>query len=308
MIDSSGSDCIFAIDFTSEGMTAAFVHSDGEEEGTAGFELVDFRAGEDQALDKLTALLAAKARMATVPIAAVAVSLACDLDRPRRRVLNFPEASWLNGQNLPDILGEALGVPVIMERRAVVSLAYDRVMLGLPETDLVVGCYVDTHYDTAIWHRGYPIVGKNGVAGNIAHMAIQDREDNCFCGKTGCVDLYGAGIRLRQIHTMIFPDTPRDELFLRHGDHPLLLDYLSMMAYPIAIEANVLDPDFLVLGGTIPLMDGFPRKVLEEAILRHTYCPEEGRETTFLYSVASTTPGVVCAAQYAHMKLGQQGG
>lgn len=300
----AGSDCIFAIDFTSEGMTAAFVSPDGREDGTAGFDLVDFMAGESQALDKLVALLMAKARTAGGRIMAAAVSLACDLDRPRRRILNFPEASWLDGQPFADILREALGVPVVMERRAVVALAYDSVMLGLPDDALLLGCYMDTHYDTAIWYGGKPILGRNGTAGNIAHMTIHDREDLCFCGKTGCVDLYGAGVRLKQIHTMIFPDTPREELFLRHGDHPLLLDYLSMMAYPVAIEADVLDPDFLVVGGSIPLMQGFPRKVFEDAVIRHTYSPEGGRETRFLYSVASGTPGVVCAAQYAMMRLG----
>lgn len=297
--------CIFAIDFTQEGMTAAFVFPDGAEQDTAGFDLIDFMAGEDQALDKLTALLAAKARTASAPIRAAALALPCDLAPDRKTIVSFPQASWLNGRALPEIINAALGVPVVMERRAVVFLSYDMAMLGLPADCLTVGCYIDTHYETAIWHCGAPILGKNGLAGNIAHMTIHDREDNCFCGKTGCVDLYGAGVRLRQMHTMIFPDTPLDELFERHGDHPIVQDYVAMMAYPIAIEANVLDPDFLVLGGAVPSMRGFPRKRLEQEILQHTYRPESFRETTFLASIASTTPGVVCAAQYAVMKLDQ---
>lgn len=293
-------DCVFAIDFTNEGMTAAFV---GAEEGTAGFDLIDFMAGEGKALDKLLAMLAAKSRTASRRVVAAALSMPCDLDRERKTVVNFPEASWLNAQPLPELVGDILGVPVFMERRAVIHLCYDLAMLGLPENGLIVGCYIDTHYETAIWHCGAPILGKNGAAGNIAHMTIQDREDHCFCGRTGCVDLYGAGIRLRQLHTMIFPDTRLDELFVHHGEHPIIQDYLSMMAYPIAIEANILDPDFLILGGGIPAMRGFPRKTLEEAITRHTYRPAPERELTFLPSVASTTPGVLCAAQYALMKL-----
>lgn len=299
------SEMIFAIDFTNEGMTAAFVSAEGFEEGTAGFDLTDFQAGESGALDKLLALLAAKSRTAPDDIRAVALSLPCDLDAGRTTVVNFPHAAWLNGQPLPELIGSFMDVPVVMERRAVVQLCYDRIMLGLPDDCLAVGCYVDTHYDSAIWHHGAVLRGKNGAAGNIAHMSIHDREDNCFCGKSGCVDLYGAGLRMRQLHTMIFPDTPMEALFERHGDHPIVQDYLGMMAYPIAMECNILDPDFLILGGAIPAMRGFPYKLLEDQIVRHTYHPSPERVPTFIASMAGMTPGVVCAAQYAIMKLEQ---
>lgn len=299
---------IFAIDFTHENMTAAFVSPEGREDGAAGFDLADFQAGDSGALDKLLALLAAKSRTAPADIAAVALSLPCDLDAARTRVVNFPRAAWLNGQPLAELLRSFLDVPVIMERRSVVRLWHDRAMLGLPDDCLAAGCYVDTHYDSAIWHRGAMLLGHNGAAGNIAHLSIHDREDHCFCGKTGCVDLYGAGIRMRQLHTMIFPDTPMEALFERHGDHPIVQDYLSMMAYPIAMECNVLDPDFLILGGAIPAMRGFPRATLEEEIRRHAYRPGGEWGTIFMASVADATPGVVCAAQYALMKMERGGG
>jgi allose kinase len=297
-------DPIFSIDFTSEGVEAAFVSPDGRESGLAGFDLVDFQAEEDRALDRLVALLAAKARTGG-RVRAAALSMPCDLDAGRTKVLRYPQAPWLNSRPLPAILRDALGVPVVMERRSVVMLTYDRAMLGLPEECLAVGCYIDTHYDTAIWHRGGPVSGKSGRAGNIAHMPIHDREDVCFCGKAGCVDLYGAGLRLRQMHSMIFPDTPMEELFVHHGEHPIILEYLRMMGYPIAMEMNIIDPDFLILGGSIPAMPGFPAEALRESILRHAYHPESASVATFLSSVAGMTPGVVCAAQYALGKLAE---
>lgn len=297
--------CVFAVDFSHENMTAGFVSLEGGEEGTAGFDLHDFVAGESKPLDKLVALLAAKSRAAPGEIEAVAVALSGEVDRERRKVVNFPQAPWLNGQPLAEILESVFSAPVILERRAIVSLTYDRVMLGLPEAGVTLGCYVDTHYETAIWHNGGFIVGRNGAAGNIAHITIHGREDNCFCGRMGCVDLYGAGVRLNQLHSMIFPDTPLAELFVRHGDHPIVEDYLSMMAYPIAVEANILDPDYIVLGGRIPTMRGFPRAVLERAVSDHRYRPDPGWETSFLASLASAESGVSCAAHYAMMRLGK---
>lgn len=295
---------IFAIDFTHEQMTAAFVTPDGVAEDTAGFDLSDFIAGEADALDKLVSLLALKARASGGDVAAVALSMPCALDRDRERVVNFHSAPWLNEQPLPAILSGMLGVPAVMARRSAVSLFYDKTMLGLPDDCLAVGCYVDTHYSSAIWDCGRFILGKNGGAGNIAHMPVAGREDHCFCGKSGCVDLYGAGQRMAQIHSMIFPDVPLEELFEREGGHPIFRDYIATMAYPIAIEVNILDPDFLVLGGAIPSMRGFPRALLEEEILRQCYRASETHAATFLGSVASATPGVICAAQYVAAKLG----
>ncbi len=296
---------IFAIDFTHESVTAAFVSRDGVAEETAGIDLGDFLAGEADALDRLVSLLAMKAKTAGGDLAAVAIAMPCALDRKRERIVHFHTAPWLNDQPFPGMLSDLLGVPVVMERRAVVSLFYDRIMLGLPEDCLAVGCYVDTHITSAIWDGGRFVLGKSGMAGNIAHMPVAGREDRCFCGKAGCVDLYGAGQRLTQLHSMIFPDMELGDLFEREGNHPIILDYIATMAYPIAIETNVLDPDFLIFGGSIPSMRGFPRSVLEEQVLMQCHrSGGNGASATFLASLASETPGVVCAAQYASMTLG----
>lgn len=294
---------VFAVDFTSEGMTAAFVNEDGIARDTAGFDLSDFLAGETGAVDKLVTLLAAKARMSGGDLDALALTMPCDLDAKRETVVSFPQASWLNGRKLPAILHEVMGIPVVMERRAVAMLAFDLAMLGLMSNCMAVGCYIDLQYDLAIWHFGEPVIGHNGRAGNIMHLQVQDREDVCFCGKVGCVGLYGTGVRLRQMHSMIFPDTPRDKLFEYHGDHPIVLDYLRMMAYPIAMAVNYSDPDYLILGGDVLDMSGFPRKQLDAEIQKAMYQP--GDEGTKILSsvVGEMASGVVCGAQYARTKL-----
>ncbi len=300
-------DSIFAIEITSDELTAAFVYPDGTEKGTASFDLADFRAGEARPLDKLIGLLQAKVRMGRENIAGVVLMLSCALDGKRERIVLFPNATWLNDQPLGQMLRDALEVPVVMERRSLALLTCDRAMLGLPENCLAIGCYVETHYDAAIWHNGGVVTGLNGTAGDIAHLAIQGREDTCFCGKAGCVNLYGAGGRLRQIQNMIFPDTPMEQLFVLHGDHPIVLDYLEMMAYPIAMGMNFLDPDYLIVGGKIPQMPGFPREVLYQEIKRHLYRPESdhaNRQETILDSTMGMISGVASAAMYARMKLG----
>ncbi|MCC8180835.1 MAG: ROK family protein [Planctomycetes bacterium] len=294
---------VFAIDFSHTTLSAAVVYPDGREEGTAGFDLADFMVGEVDYIEKLTAMLTAKARLSKADIKLVSVALPCDLSKDRRMVVNFPQALWLNHKPLADILESALGAPVVMERRSVVHLCYDRIMLGLPEDALIAGCYVDEHYENAIWYRGQPLMGKNGAAGNIGHMTIHEREDTCYCGKYGCVDLYGSGVRLRQMHSMIFPDIALEKLFELHGQHPIVVDFLTMMAYPIAIEANILDPDFIIIGGFIPSLPSFPMQTLEDAIRKHCYYPLPSSNLTFLPSSTGGASPVGIAAQYAILQF-----
>ena len=132
-------------------------------------------------------------------------------------------------------------------------------------------------------------------------MPIHGREDNCHCGKLGCVELYGAGIRLRQLHSLIFPDIAFDEIFTRQSSHPLLQNFIAMMAHPLAVEANILDPDFVILGGLVPAMPDFPRAEIEEQVRMQTYYPEPSASLTLLASAIRDGDKVVAAAQYAFM-------
>lgn len=296
-----------AMDFTGETLTAGFVSADGASSGTARLDLADFLAGTDAPLEKLSALLAAKIRTAPADVALLALSMGCDISADRKTILDFPGAIWLNGHNLADFLQNALGRPVVIERRAATFLAFDQAFLDLPRDGILVGCYVDSAYDNAIWCRGGILHGRSGSAGNIGHMPVHEREDNCHCGKVGCIELYGSGHRLRQMHSLIFPDIPFEELFVHHSEHPLLRDFLRMMAYPIAVEANILDPDFIVLGGLVPNMAGFPRGEMEQAIRDQCHYPYPAREFSLVFSSIGDADRIVATARYAREKVAERG-
>lgn len=293
---------ILSIDFTNETMSASYVLPNGQELDSASLDLVGFAADGVDPIEKLVSMLTAKVGLTGGNPSSAMIVISADVDPEKNTVLNYPGAEWLNYVHLPDVLSRALGIPVHMERRAVVQLAYDIAMLGVPQEALSVGCYVDQHYHGAIWYNGAPMEGMRGLAGNIGHLTIHGREDNCYCGKQGCVDLYGTGQRLDQIHRMIFPDSGTDELFERYSEHPILMDYISMMAYPIAILCDIMDPEFVILGGSIPAQPGFPRVVLESEIIRQMYNVEDSAEVTFLPSPSSEVSGVILGAQYAKIK------
>ncbi|MDR1611917.1 MAG: ROK family protein [Planctomycetota bacterium] len=287
-----------ALDFSGETLTFGFVSASGATSGVARLDLADFLAGAEPPMDKLSALLAAKVRAAPGAVDLLALSMGCDISADRKTVLDYPEAIWLNGNNVVDALAGALGKRVAMERRAAAFLSFDQAFLGLPRDGVLVGCYVDSVYDNAIWHGGGILRGRSGAAGNIGHLPVHGREDNCHCGKVGCCELYGSGRRLRHMHSLIFSDVPFEELFVHHGEHPLLRDFLRMMAYPIAVEANILDPDFIVLGGLVPRMRDFPRAEMEEAIRDQCHYPSPAREFALVFSSIGDDDRIVATARH----------
>ncbi|MDR1533537.1 MAG: ROK family protein [Planctomycetota bacterium] len=288
-------ECVLAIDFSHEKIEAAFVSGEGWVNAQADLPLASLAAGEARPAGKLVSLLANKAKAAPLALKSAIVSLACGLGPDGTRAVNHPAAAWLDDYPLAEELRAALGVPVRLIRRSHALLFYDLETLEIPPDSLVIGCYIDLHFDNAIWYRDGPLSGRNRASGNIAHLTLHGREDACFCGRRGCVDLYGAGVRLRQIHTMIFPETPLGEIFVRLGDHPILREYLAMMAYPVAVEADILAPDFIVIGGGIPAMPGFPRDRLREEIVRQS----PALEARILPSASDAASGVACAGRYA---------
>ncbi len=254
-------------------------------------------------MDKLIALLSAKLRSFQHSIDIIVVSLNCDISGDRQRIIDFPNAVWLNSQPLPEILQQVFDKPVVMDRRAPIFLSYDRLLLGIPDESLIMGCYVNDCYESAIWYQGAILAGKSGAAGNIGHMPVHGREDNCRCGKNGYIELYGTGIRLKQLHSLIFSDTPYDELFVRNVEHPLLKDFLHMLAYPLSVEANILDPDFIVLGGTVPTMANFPFQVVEEELRSQTYRPFPSSNLKILPSAIQVSDLPLAVAHYGFQRL-----
>lgn len=298
----------FVVDFSGDSLSAGFVSEDLAVSALSKFDLANFMAGDQPPLEKMLSLLQAKMRTSPTPIDLVSLGFDCDLSADRRGIANFPGASWLNGEPLADTLEQILGVPVFMERRAKMFLYYDRAILDLPDDALTVGCYVNDDYECVIRFRGDFVSGRSGAAGNIGHLPVFGREDICRCGRTGCTELYGTGYRLKQLHSLIFPDIAFEDIFSQHAEHPLLQDFLYMMSYPLSVAANVLDPDYFVLGGAIPTMPNFPFGQLEDFLREACSHPFPGDSVVLLPSTIKEADCLLCLAYYCFQTARTPGG
>ncbi|MBR1671907.1 MAG: allose kinase [Fretibacterium sp.] len=236
-------------------------------------------------------------------VQAVAIGFPATLDRERRRVLQAPNLRFMERLPVVEALSRSLGVPVFAERDVTMALCYDVEKYRIPDQGIVCGIYFGTGIGNAVNIDGRPLLGKNGVAGELGHIPVDGSAIPCGCGNAGCMENLAGGKYLARLERERYPGTAIGELFLRHGGEPLLREFVDRMAEAVATEVNILDPDCVLVGGGVPNMAGFPREYLDERIRFHARkpCPAEGLNV--IYTEDEREKSVVGAARYAWRRL-----
>lgn len=223
--------------------------------------------------------------------ALVVMGFPATLDATRRRVLQAPNIPGLDGLSAK-ALEEELGVAVVFEKDVNLLFYCDMEDLRIPGRGLAVGVYVGTGIGNALFYDGKPLTGKNGVSGELGHIPRSGSRQVCGCGNKGCAECYGSGRRLIEIREGFFPETSISRLFAEQWPAPALEEFVEEIACTVAAEVNILDPDYLVLGGGVLNMDGFPIFNLSERILAHTRKPYPAESLEILHSPDGVENGV----------------
>jgi allose kinase len=276
----------------------------GEDLSLSGFEMASstFLSGADAPYRLADFIRDYLKRMNCAP-RAISIGFPSTLDRARRRLLSTPNIAGLNDVPMADILQKQLNIPTFIDRDVNLLFLNDCRYFGLAGSGVILGCYIGTGLGNVISINGEILIGKNGVAAELGHIPAWGRQEECPCGNRGCVEMYASGKHLKEICDAHFPGTPLGELFLRYGDHELIREYVDGLSIPIATEINLMDPDYVLLGGGVLQMEGFPRSYLEECILRHTRKPYPAEGLQLRYSQKAQENGVIGAAIRAYREL-----
>jgi fructokinase len=120
-----------------------------------------------------------------------------------------------------------------------------------------VGIIIGTGCGGGIILNGEILQGRRGGGGEIGHTQVQINGDLCYCGRQGCAELYlsGSGIEL-QFEKMTGQKISAPEFFDLVNENnsqaiTLLEQTKERLAYFIANLVNILDCDYLVLGGGV---------------------------------------------------------
>jgi len=167
----------------------------------------------------------------------------------------------LNGKPIKADLEARLGREVRITNDAncfALSEASDGAGAG---AEVVFGVILGTGVGAGIVVRGALLTGPNAIAGEWGHNPLPWPRDgewpgpSCFCGRTGCIELFlsGPGLEREHLRTTREPLTAH-EIAARAsiGDAACaatIATYEQRLACSLAHVINVLDPDVIVLGG-----------------------------------------------------------
>ena len=173
------------------------------------------------------------------------------------RAANLPE---LEGRRFASELAERLGVPVVLERDAVLQLLGERAAGAARGEDHVLGIYVGPGIGAACLERGVPLRGA-GWALEIGHRRA--RRDGAPAalgtdrGATESLEERASGVRLRAIAER--EGCPIGALFARpEGPGEELLGIVDEHALAIGDCLAFLSPALVVVGGGLVEMPGYP--------------------------------------------------
>ncbi len=170
-------------------------------------------------------------------------------------------STWLNGRPLQQDLEHRLGRRVRLANDAncfALSEARDGAGTG---ARVVFGVILGTGTGGGIAVDGRVLTGPNAVAGEWGHnpmpwpTASEWPGPRCYCGRTGCLELFLSGPGLAREHQAQTGETEEAaniaEKAVRgnEGCQRSLETYASRLARGLAMVVNLLDPDVVVLGG-----------------------------------------------------------
>lgn len=230
---------------------------------------------------------------------AIAIGFPATVSRDRRTVLSTANIRSLQNVPIADIFEGLLGVPTLIDRDVNLLLRHDIETLAAPKTGVTIGCYVGTGLGNAISIDGEILVGRHGVAGELGHLPVRGLATVCGCGNTGCIETIASGKYFADLCARVFPETPVQEVLLRHAGHPRVVEFVWSVASAIASEVNILDPEAIILGGGVIQARGFPRVVLEDAVREMARKPYPSSDIQFIYSRGGQRAGVIGAGIYA---------
>ncbi len=236
-------------------------------------------------------------------VAAFALGFPSTISKDRRTIIQTPNLRGFDNVDITDILTRRYHVPIVLEKDVNLLLRHDIELLSLDKRGTILGFYVGTGLGNSIFMNNSFYMGKNGVSGELGHVPVRGTTVRCVCGNIGCVETVASGKRLDEIVQESFHGEDIGTAFRDHGNEPVMQDFLEWLSIPLATEINILDPDFIVIGGGVVRMEGFPFEALKSLILSHVRKPSPHQGLSVLRSPGSSHSGILGGAHMAWERL-----
>ena len=210
----------------------------------------------------------------------------------------------LNGKDIRQDLQAALGREIHISNIGDSFTFYEAHHGQANDGDTVFGMFIDATCHGGLVINGNVLRGKNGIAGNWAHLPLPspvpyelDGQD-CWCGRTGCIETFLSSTGFEDDY---FKITETHQSAAQIAAAAAQGDIVAMSSLQVledrlgrttAALINIIDPDVIVLGGMVGslerLMSNVPRKWPGYVIAR--------RPTTRLLASSNSEQAVLAGA------------
>ncbi|MCA9651086.1 MAG: ROK family protein [Myxococcales bacterium] len=181
-----------------------------------------------------------------------------------------PATGRIKNSNTTCLIGRPLREDLERLLERPIRLANDANCFALSEAvdgaaagaEVVFGVILGTGVGGGVVVRGWPLGGRNAIAGEWGHDPLPwPRDDErpgptCYCGRQGCIETFLSGPGLERDHAARANPARAADIAraAAHGE-PTACEtmerYADRLARGLAAVINLLDPDVIVLGGGV---------------------------------------------------------
>lgn len=228
-------------------------------------------------------------------VAAIACSWAAMLDLSRRVLLTAPNVKGFDGCPIVDKFEGHYGIPTELIRDCNSLLLYEIYRQRLDPKGMICCAFLGTGLGNAMSFNGELYHGANGACAELGHIPVRGITGTCVCGKQGCVEVICSG---KVLHTLAQEKykVPIESIFEKYLEEEDVWNVVKYSAIAIATEISILDPSYMIIGGGVTKIPGFPFERFEEVIRNNLRVPNPRQTSRILYASGDDEAGVVGAA------------
>jgi len=177
---------------------------------------------------------------------------------------------------IKSMLENALEMPIFLENDANCAALAESVIGVGKGLDPLVYVTVSTGVGSGIVVNGKILSGAFSSAGEIGHLTVEPDGAICPCGKKGCLERYSSGTAIAELASAINnKEITAKQVFdlARKGDTAMIKiieEAADKLGLALSNVYHLIDPQVIVLGGSVINDFDFFEKTLNDALSRYT--------------------------------------
>ena len=208
---------------------------------------------------------------------------------PEHGLVSFPRTPGWADVALQKMVEDAQGLRTLVEDSARTAAVAEWLFAGGNQVRDLFYVSLGMGIGAAIFVNGQLCRGKGGFAGEVGHISINENGDLCYCGNRGCLELYASGKAILDAVGSALKQGVTSTLSRLNGSltyevvveaaeqgdklaNRVLSQAGTHLGTALADVVNLLNPDKIVLGGTLAqvagnlLLDTVVRSLRERAV------------------------------------------